>query len=562
MDRERRELEEFRRTSEADSIENTLIDELITGEVDRAGFIRRSAMFGLSASVVGAALRTFGGGAPAFAASEPAKVGGRIRVGIIPGPTKDLEPHTLADLGGFEAAGIAGEFLTRNRPDLTLAPELAVSWSPNATATVWRFKLRPNVKFQSGQKFGADDVVATYKRLTSEGSGALSAFKGVLSPDGIRKVDDLTVEFHLDAPNANFVYLTSSTTYQAIILPADYKIGTFTKTPQTTAAFKLVSYQPGVGAKYDRFTGWWGGRAPLDGVDATFYSDDAAVVSAMLGGQIDLIGQINVTTGRALFNNKSVKIFPAHGATHRQIPLGTDQGPLKDYRVRQALALTLDRPAIVKTLFNGFADLGNDSPFAPVYPSTAKTVPQRHRDLRKAKQLLAAAGHHKRFKVPLTTEKVGEIPQLAQIFQRSARKIGVDIPITVLTSSAYFSGSQTGPPRGYGTTPWLNAPITITDWGHRSVPNVILNAAFRSGGVWNAAHYRSKKYNRAFNSYVGAISLTDQRKYAAQIEKILLHDTPVIIPYFYNYIQAASTRVKNYNPDAIGQIYLSKTSLG
>ena len=47
---------------------------------------------------------------------------------------------------------------------------------------------------------------------------------------------------------SNFPYLTSSTTYQAIILPANYEIGTFTKTPQTTGAFMLTNYTPGVGA--------------------------------------------------------------------------------------------------------------------------------------------------------------------------------------------------------------------------------------------------------------------------------------------------------------------------
>ena len=68
-----------------------------------------------------------------------------------------------------------------------------------------------------------------------------------------------------------------------------------------------------------------------------------------------------------------------------------DDNPLADYRVRQAIALTLDRPAIVKTLFNGLADIGNDSPFAPVY-GLAKSVPQRKQNIPMAKQLMAAAG--------------------------------------------------------------------------------------------------------------------------------------------------------------------------
>ena len=91
--------------------------------------------------------------------------------------------------------------------------------------------------------------------------------------------------------------------------------------------------------------------------------------------------------------------------------------------------------------------------------------------------------------------------------------------VLVLTSTAYFAGSQDGPPSGWGTTPWLNAPMNITDWGHRAVPNVYLTSALKSKGVWNAAHYSSKRFDSLAQSYVGAISLKDQRKYSKQIEE-------------------------------------------
>lgn len=553
-------LDEYRR--ERGPLENELLDELFAGEMDRGDFVRRASILGLSVGAVAAGLRLVGA-EPAFARPVAAVQGGRIRVGIIPPPTKEIEPHTFADQGGLETGGIAGEFLTRATRTLTLRPELAVSWKPNATATVWTFELRPNVKFQNGKAFGADDVVATFKRLVDPNSGsqALSAFKGVLSPAGVRKVDNLTVEFRLDAPTASFPYLTSSTTYQAIILPADYKLGTFTSEAQTTGAFRLASYSPGVGAKYERNTSWWGGQAPLDGIDVTYYSDDAAVIAALLGRQIDLIGQIQFATGRALFDNSNVKIFSTRGATHRQVPMRVDlDNPLRDRRVRQAIALTLDRPAIVKTLFNNFADIGNDSPFAPVYPSTAK-VPQRKKDLRQAKRLLAQAGFARGFEIELTTEKVGEIPQLAQIIQRSVKSIGIDMRIKLLTATAYFGGKQEGPPTGWGTTPWLNAPMNITDWGHRAVPNVFLTSALQTKGVWNAAHYSNRQFDRIAKSFLGAISRADQRRYAKQLQQILLRDTPVIFPYFYNYLAAGSTRVRGYEADALGQVYLSRTSL-
>ena len=58
------------------------------------------------------------------------------------------------------------------------------------------------------------------------------------------------------------------------------------------------------------------------------------------------------------FGNSNVQIFTTRGATHREVPLRVDlHNQLSDYRVRQAIALTLDRPAIVKTLFDGRADI-------------------------------------------------------------------------------------------------------------------------------------------------------------------------------------------------------------
>src|SRR5918912_2170694 len=229
-------------------------------------------MFGLGATAIGGLLKAVGFEDLAYAAPEVGKVGGRLKVGIIPPPVSSLDPHTYKDTGGLQTGSICGEFRVRATQSLTLLPELAVSWKPKRNASVWRYKLRSGVKFQSGQSFGADDVVATFNRLVSPntGSQALSAYKGVLSPGGIRKIDNLTVEFHLDNPTASFPYLTSSTTYQAILLPADYKVGTFEKEPQTTGAYKLVSYTPGVGAKYERFTGWWGGHPPLDGIGVTY----------------------------------------------------------------------------------------------------------------------------------------------------------------------------------------------------------------------------------------------------------------------------------------------------
>jgi peptide/nickel transport system substrate-binding protein len=559
MDREtRRRFEGWR--AEAPDPHNVVVDDLFAGECDRAGFIQRATMFGLSASAISGALLAAGEAPVAFAKETRGKAGGRLRVGLKPVPAGTLEPWTYQETVALQLGGISGEFLNRNRPNLTLAPELAVSWKPNATGSEWTYKLRQGVKFANGKPMNADDVIATYKRLISDPtSQATSAFGGVLSEAGLTKVDDFTITFKLDRPVGNFPYLTSSTTYQSIILPKDYA-GPFEKTPQTTGAFNLVAYTPGVSAKYDRNPNWWGGSAPLDGIDCTI-GDSTAITNALLGGQVDLMQGAVYFQARALFNNPNIQLWKHQGATHREIPLRNDVGVLKDKRVRQAIALTLDRPRIIKQFFNGLSDLGNDSPFAPVYPSTNKSVPQRHKDIAKAKQLIAAAGLSKGWSSKLVTYKTDELPDLAQIVQQSVKAIGGKLDVKIETSSQYYTGKPT-------VVPWLNEPITITDWGHRGVPNVLLSAALTSNhvpsaksGTWNAAHFKNKKYDSLFNQYVGALALADQRKIAKQIETLLLDQTPIIIPYFYNSIDAGSTKVKGYDSDQLGEIYLSKTSL-
>jgi peptide/nickel transport system substrate-binding protein len=561
MDRETRRRFAAWRAEEATDPQNTVVDDLFAGECDRAGFIQRATMFGLSASVMSGALLAAGEAPVAFAKQTRGKAGGRLRIGMTPIPKGTLEPWTYQETVALQLGGIAGEFLNRNRQNLTLAPELAVSWSPNANASEWTYKLRQGVKFANGKPMTADDVIATYHRLLTDAtSQAGSAFSGVLSDAGVSKVDDFTIKFKLDTPTSSFPYLTSNTTYQAIILPKDY-VGPFEKTPQTTGTFNLVAYTPGVSAKYDRNPNWWGGSPPLDGVDATL-GEDTAVINALIGGQVDLLNGIVFANSRALFNNSNIKIFTARGATHREIPMRVDQpaSVLHDKRVRQAIALTLNRPQIIKTLFNNLADLGNDSPFAPVYPSTSK-VPQRHQDIRTAKQLIAAAGLKPGWKTDLVTYQTAELPQLAQIVKQAVKAIGGTINVKILTGTQYYSGSPT-------QTPWLNNPMTITDWGHRGVPNVLLNAALTSkavpskkAGTWNAAHFKNKKYDSLVKAFGAAVSLADQKKISKQIELLLLDQTPVIFPYFYNSLNAGSPKVQGYAVDQLGSEYLSKASL-
>ena len=96
----------------------------------------------------------------------------------------------------------------------------------------------------------ADDVVYTFKQLSDphNASNALSTLGGILTPDGVTKVDAGTVRFELHGPNGNFPYLVSSDNYNAIIVPAGTDYAKWPKTWIGTGAFKYVSYSAQNGA--------------------------------------------------------------------------------------------------------------------------------------------------------------------------------------------------------------------------------------------------------------------------------------------------------------------------
>ena len=511
------------------AVENDLVDELLAGRLDRRSFLRHGSVMGLSLATLGGLAGAVGlvGPQPARAQAKP---GATIRVAIAT-PAGAVDPVTVADDGGLTMLIQAGEFLCVTQADLTLKPVLATSWSHNEDSSVWTFKLRPGVKFISGGTLKADDVVATIDRLAdpANASNALSAFKGILSKGNTKKVDDLTVEFHLDAPYGAFPYVVSSDNYNCIILPASYK-GGYETNWDGTGPFKLEKFTPKVGASFVRNPDYWGEKALPDRTEFTYFDALQPRILALQGGQVDLIDQLPVIGGQALLNDPNVTIIREKSTAHQQVHMRCDTGPFADKRVRRAMALTLDRQKLVAGLLRGYGEIGNDTPFATVYPSSAPTIAQRKQDLAEAKQLLEAAGVGKGFKVGLTTETYLEIPQYAVLLQNFARAVGIDIELKIESQDAYYGKAV------FGQSDWLDSTMGITDYGHRGVPNVFLRAPLLADGPWNAAHFKNKDYDALVDQFGRTADVGGQRDIAAKIETLLLDETPVLFGYFFDYL--------------------------
>jgi len=553
------EIENYRST--AGELENELIDEYKDGSMSRRELFQRGSVLGLSLPLLG----LLAGGAQA-AVAKPRAIARRTATtlrfgGVI--PDGSLEPPLLQSLGAIGPTHIAGEQLVFADKNSVLRPRLATSWKPSKGSKSWTFKIRQGVKFHDGTPLTADDVVATFDRLLTKDSQALSSFKGVLSAGGVHKVDANTVRFDLDSANGFFPYLTGQMTYQALILPKNYQLpsdltkpGEYTSKMNGTGPFSLKENRGAAGLTFVANPNYWGGKPAIDTVEYSILEDQARV-TALQSGQIDLAHQISYQGAQQLQGHANV--LPLQTANHRYLNMNVHVKPFSDVRVRQAIALALDRPQIASGLWGKYAQVGDDNPMWPGYAFTDKTVAQRKQDLAKARALLKAAGATN-LNLTLTCYRSFEMPDYAQRVAQALKKIGINCQVKVYTSAQYFDGVSFG--AAGKLAPWLGTNFGIVDYGHRPVPLTYLNAALRSGGVWNAARYNSKKFDTMINNFQSAASLKDQKKFARQIEQQLLKDTPVIYSYFYNFIAAASPKVHGYVPDGIAVVNLRGVTIG
>ena len=554
----------------ATPLELDVVEAYANGRITRRQFIQRASVIGLSLPAISMVIAACSPGtastAPTAAGSvEPGAspsastavvTGGTIRCAIQK-PVK-VDPVAMEDLGGYGIVAQSFEFLctqqTIGDPG-GLAPGLAESWEPNEDGTVWTFKLRQGVKWQNGATFSADDVVATMERLVAAGNSGL---KGVLEPGGAVATDANTVTFTLAGGNGNFPYLVSIYNAQTVIPPADYVAGTTADArPDGTGAWKLVNYDPQTGATFERNPDWWGGQTPLDGTEFLFFDSTGPMITAYQGDQVDAIVQFDVLTGAALFDDPNFTLIATPAALHRQIWMRCDTGQFAKKEVRQALAYTFDRQALIDQLFKGRAELGNDHVIWQGYPYFDPSVTQRAQDIEKAKSLLSTAGVSD-LTATLHAGQLQEIPDLATLLKSQAAQAGITLNIEVESLDTFYN-AQWCPP---GATPPCSgaAELGIVDYGHRATPDVYLNAALKTNGIWNSSQYSSSEFDAGFTEFQQAVSVDAQKAACGKIETILNEDVPVGLPYFYNYLAGNSNKFTGVFSSALGQMSFSQTS--
>jgi peptide/nickel transport system substrate-binding protein len=566
-----KQLDPFRKKADPQQLD--LVEAYAQGKITRRSFIQRGTVIGLSLASLsaivaacgggssdtggGAAVETGEGGAGTAVTTAEAKQGGTMIWGMALPGSEGINPITMVDLVTYNVTAQCFEYLVRSAVDLSLVPQLATEWSSNGDATEWTFTLREGVMWQDGSPLTSKDVVATFERLVEYGNSALN---GVLGAGGATAPDDSTVVFTLEAPNSLFPYLVSSDNTQSQITPESWTVESNLEAGQMqgTGPWTLESIDPKVSARYVRNDKWWGGAPALDAIEFQFIEDPQAQVTALAAGEINGIPQFPYDIGELLFNDANLNIVEMKSATHREVWMRCDTGQFADKRVRQALALTFDREQMVDKLLGGRGSVANDQVIFDLYPYYSGSVQQRTRDIDQAKALLAEAGAEG-LSAEMFFIEGQEMPGLAQLIQESAKEAGIDLKITGSDYGSfygkYWCPAEPADPPCSGAS-----ELGIVDYGHRGTPNVYLNAALSTGGVWNSSQYANAEFDSLFAEFQAAVGVDAQKEVCAKLEANMVDETPVGIGYTISALAAYSKDFQGVENTAMGFAFLEGAS--
>jgi dipeptide transport system substrate-binding protein len=361
--------------------------------------------------------------------------------------------------------------LVEFKPGTTeIGPALAESWDISGDGTVYTFHLRSGVKFHAARDFAptrafnADDVVYSFERQRSADnpyhklSGANYQFFGSTGLAklirSIEKMDDLTVRFTLN--NANVTFLSNIALDFASILSLEYAQAMtaqghpelIDQQPIGTGPFILVEFQKDSLIRYRANPDYWGGAPKLDALVFAITPDPAVRIAKLRAGECQVTTQPPPADIPALAQDPAIELLREEGQNIGYLGFNVEKPPLTDKRVRRALALAINKPAIIDAIY-----LGSGKQARTVLPPTewgsAQSLDPFPSDPNSAKALLAEAGYPAGFSISLWAMPVSRpynpnARRMAELIQADWAAIGVKAEIVSYEWAVYLKKTQEG----------------------------------------------------------------------------------------------------------------------
>jgi peptide/nickel transport system substrate-binding protein len=343
----------------------------------------------------------------------------------------------------------------------TIIPDLAKSWSWDASKTKLTFKLEEGVKWHDGKPFTAKDVQCTWHMLI----GKLNAEDFRKNPRSVwyHNLVEVTVNgdhevtFNLKAPQPSFMALLASgysPVYACHVSQRDMR----TK-PIGTGPFKFVEFKRNEMVRVVRNPDYWRkGKPYLDGIDFKIIDNRSTRMLAFIAGEFDLTFHADITVAGlkdiASQAPKSICQLLASNNTINMI-VNSSAPPFDNLKVRQAMAMALDRNAFNTILAEGNSMLGAVMLPPPVgawgmAPEELAKLPGYGTDVEKnqagARKIMEDLGYSqaKPLKVKVATRNIPLYRDPAVILIDQMKKIHIDGELEVVDSTIWHAKVQRG----------------------------------------------------------------------------------------------------------------------
>lgn len=418
------------------------------------------------------------------------------------------DPHGgLANESDALRFSLLYDVLTVPGDDGTAKPRLAASWEPDRTLTRWTFRLRPEATFTDGRPVRAADVLYSLRRIerkAAENYGRLASFDTQAST----APDDHTVVLVSRTPNALAPEALESVTF---VVPDGSE--DFGKPVPGSGPYQMARGDAQT-AVLKRNPKWWGPRPSLDGVEIRAVADPQARAAAVTSGQADVAGSVSPAAAKAA--GPGVRVVRRTPVTEYPFVMRLDRKPFDDPRVRAAFKLAADRQALVDTVFLGYGKVANDLP-TPYDASYPKDLAQRPRDVARAKELLAAAGHADGLEVTLrTTTSYPGMDAAATLYARQLADIGVTATV------------RNEPPDTYFTNVWSKADFYTGYFGGIPFTDVA-RVALLSTSPTNETAWKRPAWDKAFTEALAVRDDADRNGRLGALQKELWEDGGYVV---------------------------------
>ncbi len=469
-------------------------------------------------------------------AAGNARPGGTLRYGLSTYPP-NLDPLVTTGYAADTVKQQVYSALVRPNEKLEIMPELALSWEqPDDKTAV--FKLRPNVKWHDGSPFTADDVKFTLDRILAPDSKATRQ-SDLVTIDKVEVVDPATIRIGLKQPDAALLAILASP--QCMIVSKKFVEGggNLNNAMIGTGPFKVADVQPGVQIKLVKNPDFWeGGRPYLDGITFTPYPDDTARVNALKTAGVDIIDYVPYKDQGPLQSNNQFQIGSDKDMTFMWLHVRLDKKPLDDPRVRQAIAIGIDRDAVVKTVFFGRGVPMTGGVLPPEFFGGDPALDGRYkRNLDKAKQLLTEAGYPNGFEVNLLSTSTYSFHKgTGEVVQSSLAQMGIKANLELVEWATDVQRRNEG-----------QFDLLVDGGGYDYVDAASLAADFQSKSIFSKAEkFSDPEVDDLFAKGRATVQQDARKQIYEQIDSALLDKLPWIYLLRREQAEAMATKVKGY----------------